>query len=147
MAVSLGSITSANTTFTLTVAGLFTSPQQILQYTVEDAFDSEAVENGEIVKGVDNYIAAGWVPTMPKLNISLMANSPSNDIFDQWFQAEQQGLEKFIAQGVITIPGTSTQYTLLNAYLFSFMHLPPAKKTLQGRKHVLILDDISYAPI
>lgn len=147
MAVSLGSITSANATFTLTVGGLFTSPQQIQQFAVDDAFDSEAVENGEVVKGVDNYIAAGWLPTMPKLNISLMANSPSNAIFDQWFQSEQQQMSKFIAQGVITLPGTSTQYTLLNAYLFSFMHIPPAKKTLQLRKHVLILDDISAASI
>lgn len=147
MAVSLGSITSANATFTLTVAGLFTSPQQILQFAVEDAFDSEAVENGEIVKGVDNVMAAGWLPTMPKLNVTLMANSPSNDIFDQWFQTEQQNLEKLIGQGVISLPGTSSQYTLLNCYLFGFMHIPPAKKTLQARKHVLILDDISVSPL
>ena len=50
MAVSIGSITSANATFTLTVAGLFTSPQAIQQFGVDDAFDSEAVENGEIVE-------------------------------------------------------------------------------------------------
>lgn len=147
MAVSLGSITSANATFTLSVAGLFSSPQRIYQFAVDDAFDSEAVENGEIVKGVDNFMAAGWVPTMPKLNVTLMANSPSNSIFDQWFQTEQQQQNKLIAQGVITLPGVRTQYTLLNAYLFSFMHIPPAKKTLQARKHVLVLDDISYSPL
>lgn len=147
MAVSLGSITSANATFTLSVAGLFSAPQQIYQFAVDDAFDSEAVENGEIVKGVDNYIAAGWIPTLPKLNVTLMANSPSIALFDQWFQTEQQNLEKLIAQGVISLPGTSTQYTLLNAYLFGFMHVPAAKKTLQARKFVLILDDISAAPL
>ena len=147
MAVSFGSITSANTTFTITIAGLFSAPQQIQQYKVEDAFDSEAVNNGEIVKGVDNFIAAGWLPTLPKLNVSLMANSPSNDIFDQWFQEEQQQMNKLIGQGIITVPGISTQYTLINAYLSDFMHVPGAKKTMEGRKFSLILDDISYSPI
>lgn len=147
MAVSFGSITSANATFTLTVAGLFTSPQAIQQFGVDDAFDSEAVENGEIVKGVDGFIAAGWKPTMPKLNVNLQANSPSGTIFDQWFQAEQQQQNKLIAQGIITLPGISTQYALLNAYLFGYIHLPGAKATLQARKFVLIMDDISYAPI
>lgn len=146
MAVSLGSITSANATLTFSVAGLFTSPQNIYQFAVEDAYDSEVVENGEVVKGVDNYIAAGWLPTMPKFNITLQANSPSNAIFDQWFQTEQQQLTKLIGQGVATIPGTRTQFFILNAYLFSFMHIPPVKKTLQPRKHVLICDDISYSP-
>ena len=147
MAVSIGSITSANATFTLTVGGLFTSPQQIQQFGVDDAFDSEAVENGEIVKGVDGFIAAGWKPTMPKLNVNLMANSPSGTVFDQWFQAEQQQQNKLVAQGIITLPGISTQYSLLNAYLFGFIHLPSAKATLQARKFVLIMDDISYSPI
>lgn len=147
MAISPGSITSANAVFTLTVGGLFTSPQQIQQFGVDDAFDSEAVENGEIVKGVDGFIAAGWKPTMPKLNVNLMANSPSGTIFDQWFQAEQQQQNKLIAQGIITLPGISTQYALLNAYLFGYIHVPPAKATLQSRKFVLIMDDISYSPI
>lgn len=142
-----GSITSANATFTLSVAGLFSSPQQIQAFAVEDAFDSEAVENKEVVKGVDAFITAGWIPTLPKLNVTLLPNSPSNAIFDQWFQSEQQQMQPLLAQGVITVPGIATQFTLLNVYLFSFMHLPPAKKTLQARKHVLVLDDISYAPI
>lgn len=147
MAVSIGSITSANATFTLTVAGLFSSPQQIQQFGVDDAFDSEAVENGEIMKGVDNFIAAGWKPTMPKVNVNLMANSPSGTIFDKWFQTEQQAQTKLVAQGIITLPGISTQYALLNAYLFGYIHLPPAKTTLKERKFVLIMDDISYSPL
>lgn len=147
MPVSIGSITAADAVFTLQIAGLFSSPQQIQQFDVDDAFDSEAVENAEIVKGVDNFIAAGWKPTMPKLNIALMANSPSNSIFDQWFQYEQQYKTKLVAQGVITLPGISMQFTLLNAFLFGYMHLPPVKTTLKGRKHVLILDDIPYSPL
>jgi hypothetical protein len=147
MAVSIGSITSANASFTLSVAGLFTAPQQIQQFGVDDAFDSEPVENGEIQKGVDNFIAAGWKPTMPKLNVTLMANSPSNAIFDQWFQYEQQYMTKLVAQGVISVPGIFTQYALLNAYLFGYMHLAPAKTTLKERKFILICDDISAAPM
>lgn len=147
MPIAPGSITAANAQMTITVAGLFTSPQRIEAFSVDDAFDSEAVENKEVVKGVDNFITAGWLPTLPKLNISLLPNSASNDLFDQWYQTEQQLKSVLVAQGVITVPGLARQYTLLNAYLFSFMHLAPAKKTLQARKHVLILDDISYAPI
>jgi hypothetical protein len=45
------------------------------------------------------------------------------------------------------VPGISSKYTLINAYLFSFMHLAPAKKTLQPRKYGLILDDISVSPM
>lgn len=147
MPVSIGSITSADAVFTLTVPGLYSAPQQIQQFDVDDAFDTEAVENGEIMKGVDGYMAAGWKPTMPKLNVHLMANSPSNSVFDTVFQTEQQQKTKFLMQGIITLPGIGMQFTLLNGYLFSYMHIPPAKTTLKGRTHVLILDDIPYSPI
>lgn len=146
MPASIGSVTSANATFTLTVAGLFTSPQRIQQFGVDDAFDSEQVESAEIMKGVDNFIVAGWKPTMPKLNVTLMANSPSGPIFDQWFQTQQQQQAILMAQGVITLPGIRQQYALLNAFLFGFTHLPPAKTTLKERKFVLIMDDISASP-
>ncbi len=147
MPVSIGSITAANAVFTLTAAGLYTAPQQIQQFGVDDAFDSEAVENGEIVKGVDGFIAAGWLPTQPRLNVTLMANSPSQDLFDNIFQNEQAARDKILLQGLIIVPGISKKYTLINMYLFSFMHLAPAKKTLQPRKYGLILDDISVAPV
>ncbi len=105
------------------------------------------MENGEIVKGVDGFIAAGWLPTQPRLNVTLMANSPSQDLFDNIFQNEQAARDKILLQGLIIVPGISKKYTLINMYLFSFMHLAPAKKTLQPRKYGLILDDISVAPV
>lgn len=147
MAVSIGSITAANAVFTLTIAGLFSAPQQVQQFDVDDAFDVDPIENAEIVKGVDNFIAAGWKPTMPKLNVALMANSPSNALFDQWFAQEQQDQEKLVAQGVITLPGVGTQWTLQNAFLFSYAPMPGVKTTLKGRKHILIMDALPYAPI
>ena len=147
MAASIGNITSANATFTLTVPGIFSSPQQIQQFGVDDAFDSEAVENGEVMKGVDNFITAGWKPTMPKVNVNLMANSPSGVLFDQWFQAEQQAMNKYVGSGVITLPGIAMQYALVSAYLFGYTHIPGVKATLQPRKFILIMDDISYAPL
>jgi hypothetical protein len=145
--ISIGSITSANASMTMTAAGLFTAPQQIYQFDVDDMFDSEAVENGQIEKGVDGYIAAGWLPTQPKLNLSLRANSPSVGFFDLLFQTEQQSQSKILLQGVISVPAISTQYNLLNGYLMNFMHLAPAKKVLQGRKYVLVLDDITYSAL
>ncbi len=147
MAVSLGSITSANAGFTLSVATLYTTPQTLNQFEVDDAFDSESVENGEVIKGVDNFITAAWKPTLPKINVTLMANSPANGIFDNWFQTEQQQQQKLLAQGVITLPGTGQQYNILNAYLFGFMHIPGVKNVLKGRKFVLICDDIQYSTL
>ena len=148
MAIAPGSITSANAVFTLSIATLYSAPQQIQMFGVDDAFDSEAVENKEVVKGVDNFIAAGWKPTLPKLNVNLLANSISNAIFDLWFQTEQTPPYSALpAQGIITLPSLRMQYVLLNAYLFSYMHIAPAKTTLKDRKHVLICDDISYTPI
>ena len=147
MAIAPGSVTSANASFTLSIAGLFSAPQQIQMFGVDDAFDTEAVENKEVVKGVDNFIAAGWKPTQPKLNVNLLANSISNAIFDLWFQTEQQQQAALVAQGIITLPSLRMQYVLLNAYLFSYMHIAPAKTTLKDRKHVLILDDVSYSPV
>ena len=147
MALAIGSITAANVVFTLSVATLYTTPQSIQQFDVDDAVDSETVENAEVIKGVDGFMSAGWKPTLPKLNVTLMANSPSNAIFDNWFQQEQTNRTKYLAQGVISLPGIGTQFTLLNAYLMTYMHMPPVKGTLKARKHVLILDDIPYTPI
>ena len=146
MAVSVGSITSADSTLHLSFPDIFSTPQQIFQFGIDDAYDSENVENAEVVKGVDGYMAMGWLPTLPRLNITLMANSPSTDFFNQIFQYEQQNRLKAIGSGNISVPGISTKYAILSCVLFGFMHIAPAKKTLQPIKYTLVCDDISYAP-
>lgn len=147
MAVSIGGITAANFSFTMTAAGLFTSPQSIQQCDVDDAFDVEAIENGEFQKGVDDYMVMGWKPTMPKLNVHLMANSPSNSFFDQVFAYEQANRAKILLQGVISLPAVGKQWSLTNAGIFSYMPMPPVKTTLKGQTHILIMDRLPYAPI
>lgn len=147
MAVSIGGITAANFTFTMTAAGLFTSPQTIQQCDVDDALDVDPIENGEFVKGVDNFLAMGWKPSMPKLSVHLMANSPSNSFYDTVFAYEQTNKTKVLLQGILSLPAVGTQWTLVNAGLFSYMPLPPVKQTLKGRTHILIMDQLPYAPI
>ena len=74
-------ITSANSTFTITAASLFPTPVQLQGYASDKAFATEALELAEVQMGVDGRMTSGYVPNVVKQTISLQADSPSRSIF------------------------------------------------------------------
>jgi hypothetical protein len=127
----MATITSANSVLTLSVSGVYDSPVNIQGYAVDDAFESEAVQQSEVLMGVDGVLSGGkvWVPY--KMTVHLQADSPSIEIFDAWRAAQDAQVDVFVANANIVLPSTGMSYSLVNGYLTTATPFPAVKKTLQ----------------
>jgi hypothetical protein len=143
----MATITSANSVLMLGVAGLFNVPIQIQGFSADDAFSLEDVDMAETMIGVDGKMSAGWIPIIKPLEITLQADSPSNDFFDALITAESVSREKYKLNGTILLKGTSRLYALTTGYLKRGNLMPAAKKTLQPRKFLLEFQDVTPAPV
>lgn len=140
------SITSANGILAIGVKGLFNTPQQIQGFSAEDIFDSEAVQNAEIVMGMDGQLSAGWVPAPIKQKITLMANSISNTVFETLYAAEQAAKEKYWLFGTWKPGSLGVIYTLQNGVVSSFTPMSSAKKTMQPRAFEITWEAVISSP-
>jgi len=127
----MATITSANSQLTLSVGGLYGAPVSIQGYAVDDAFESEAVQQSETLMGVDGNLSGGkvWIPY--KMTIHLQADSPSVEIFDAWRSTQDSIVDVLTANGTIILPSTGMAYQLYNGYLTMATPFPAVKKTLQ----------------
>jgi len=127
----MATITSANSILTLSVGGIFDAPLNVQGYAVDDAFESEAVQQSETLMGVDGVLSGGkvWVPY--KMTVHLQADSPSVEIFDAWRAIQDSVVDVFTANGTIIFPSTGMVYNLVNGYLTLATPFPAVKKTLQ----------------
>ena len=130
----MATITGANSTFTLAIAGLFPTPVQLKGYAADDAFATEALASAETMMGVDGILSGGFVYVEVKQTITLQADSPSTAMFDQWYAAQQQQQDVFVASGLITLPSTKLKYVMTTGFLTSYPPLPDVKKLLQPRR-------------
>lgn len=141
-----GSITSASAILQISVATIFPTPQQIQQFSADNIFEIDELEVAETSMGVDGVLSAGWVWNEVSWNISLQANSPSNALFDQWYQAEQTAQDKYAASGIVTLKSIGTKFILSNGFLKRFTPMPAAGKTLHTRRFGIAWNKVSAAP-
>ena len=135
-------ITSANSVFTLVVAGLFPAPVQLKGYASDKAFTTEAVDLAEVQMGVDGRMTAGFVPNPVKQTITLQADSPSKDIFTALIQAMKTAREVFYISGSIALPSTGESFTLTRGILTNAKQIPDAQKVLQPVDYVITWERI-----
>jgi hypothetical protein len=128
------SITSANAVVMIGVAGIFPIPFQLQGFAADDIFDVEAIEAAETMMGVDGILTGGMVFVPIRQTISLMADSPSNLLFDTWWAQTQQQRDIFPANGNVVLRGSGQKWTLTNGILTNYKPLPDAKKVLQPRR-------------
>lgn len=143
----MSTLTTANSTLLLSVASLFPTPVPIQGYATDDAFMTEQTESAETYMGVDGVLSAGYTPYAVPFEISLQADSVSNDFFDAWINAERTAREKYIANGTLLIQGTGMLYTFTRGFLQKFNPIPDGKKVLQPRKFSIHWNQISQAPV
>ena len=124
-------ITSANSVFTIVIAGLFPAPVQLQGYASDKAFTTEALDLAEVQMGVDGRMTAGFVPNPTKQTITLQADSPSKDIFTALIQAMKTAREVFYISGSIALPSTGESFTLTRGILTNAKQIPDAQKVLQ----------------
>ena len=136
-------ITSANSMFTLVVAGLFPAPVQLKGYASDKAFTTEAVDLAEVQMGVDGRMTAGFVPNPVKQTITLQADSPSKDIFTAVIQAMKTAREVFYISGSISLPSTGESFTLTRGILTNVKQIPNAQKVLQPVDYVITWESVN----
>lgn len=138
-------ITSANSTFMLTVDILFPTPVKLQNYSADTAFTSDAIALAETKMGVDGKLTAGFTPNPIKMKVKFPASSESIDIFDAWVQASVSRKSIFYASATIEIPGTGHTYTLTKGVLSNIKMMPDAKKTLDDQEFELTWESVTKA--
>lgn len=141
------SISSTNITFMLGVWGLYTVPQQIQGFADDDVFEFDDINIAENHMGVDGKLSSGLLFEAHPQNITLQADSASNQFFDAWIAAELAQRDKYTAHGIITMPAINYSYVLTNGFLTQHSVMAGAKKVLQPRKYVITWEKVFGAPI
>lgn len=143
----MASITSANAVYMLSVSGLFLVPQQLQGFSADDIFDTEVIAPTEVLMGLDGKLSAGYVPVAIKQSIVLQADSPSNDLFDAWYAAQQALRDVYFAKGLINLSSIRKTYALVNGVLSSYPPIADGKKVLQPRKFGITWETAIAAPL
>lgn len=139
-------ITAANAILMLGVDGLFSVPRRIQGFAADDITDIDALAIGETQMGVDGRLSAGFVFNPINQNITLQADSESNDFFESWQQAERQRREKYVAFGSILIKATGRRYSLTRGFFVNASLMPAVRKTLQPRRYSLQWESVTPSP-
>lgn len=142
-----GTLTVANSVFTLVVPGIFPAPFRVQGYSADDVFSTEAVQTVQTLMGVDGLLSAGYVAVERQMGLTLQADSPSVDAFETWAQTQDFQLDAFSADGSIELPGLGRIFTLTKGFLTSYNPIPNARKILEPRRYAITWEKILGAPI
>ena len=127
-------ITSANSVFSMTIAGLYNTPVQLQGYTTDKAWDTAAVVVTETQIGVDGRKTAGIVFNPVKQTISFQADSPSVQIFESIFAAQIAARDVYYISATIDLPATGESYICNKGTLEDYNSVPSAGKVLNARE-------------
>lgn len=142
----MATITSANAVLTLTQAILFPTPVQIQQFAADDIYDMDQVRTVEALMGVDGVLSFGFIWVARTQNITLQANSPSNQFFDTLNAQEEATQDVYPLSGQITLPGISTKFNMINGAMTAYSPAPAAKRTLQPRRFQIMWNRVAPSP-
>lgn len=128
------SLTAANAVITLTIPGVFSVPQQLQGFSVDDVADVDTLTVAETLMGVDGFLSGGYVFNKVKYTFTLQADSPSNFVFDQWKLSQDAQEDTFPCNGNLLLKSLGTKWTWTRGFLTEWMPAPNVKKILQPRK-------------
>lgn len=137
-------ITAANAVLTLVVPGLFPSGVQLQQFAADDVYDLDEIDSVETVMGVDGVLSGGWTWKPQPQSIMLMANSPSNQVFDTINAQQKAGNTTYPMSGVLILPAIGLKFIQTNGFLTGYK-LPGAKKLIGSRRFRITWNDVSPA--
>jgi len=141
------SITAVSCTYLLSIVGLFPTPVQLQKFAADDIFSTESVAPAEAMMGVDGFKTAGLIYVMIPQSISLMGDSPSNDVFDAWIAAQKAAQDTFDANGIVIFPALRKKWTMTNGTLTLYPPTPSAGKVIQPRKYTITWESMEPSPI
>lgn len=139
------SITAANAVFLLSINGLV-GVTRLQGFAADDVFSTDAVQSAEVVMGVDGKLSGGFVYSPIVQNITLQADSDSNEIFDQWWQRSQINAEVLQGNGSVVLSNLGKRWVMTNGFLTQFAPIPDAKRILQAKRYQITWERIYSAP-
>lgn len=143
----MATITSANSVYTLSVATIFATPVQLQGYAADDAFTTSQLRAAETQMGVDGQLAGGFVFAAVEQEISLLASSASNALFDQWYAASINARDAYPASATVQLPSLGIKWTMSNGFLTMYSIIPEARRVLQPRKFQITWQSAVAGPI
>ena len=136
--------TAANSTFYLTVTGLYDSPVKIEGYSTDAMVGAEAISPVVAEMGVDGHLSFGWVPTSKAVTVTLAADSPSRQTMDDWVTYQDAKGEVMVCSAEFSLPGIGRKYIGTRGAITSAPPMPGANKTLQPTAYTITFE--SWAP-
>lgn len=141
------SLTAANAVITLSVTGLFTTPQQLQGFSADDVYGVDKLKSTEVLMGVDGKLSGGFVFMPIVQNFSLQADSDSCDIFDQWWAAQQRNRDVFTATGYTSLPSLQQAFRSTKGFLTDISPIPSAGRTIAKREFTITWESVLAVPL
>jgi hypothetical protein len=130
----------------LSVNGVYQTPIQLQGYSADDVYDIEDIDASETMMGVDGLLSGGLIYVPIPWSITLMANSPSTQVFDQWYSYQQSIGDVTTGTMTVTLPSLGYKWIYSNGFLKKYSPAPGAKKLAQPRKFTIEWNSITLLP-
>ncbi|MDA8485847.1 hypothetical protein NNO07_22500 [Pseudomonas resinovorans] len=128
-----GNITSANASGTLIVDELFPSGITLDTFATDAALAADEETIAETRMGVDGKMAAGYIPSIKTLTLSLEPFSPAAKALDLVASKSRQAMDVYNVNLVFSVPALKQVWTYRNGCLKSLKTIPDVKKVLDIR--------------
>jgi len=142
----MADLTSANSVLTITIPGVYDSPQQLQGYSADDIFSVGAITTAETTMGLDGNLSGGWVPAPIPFTFTLQGDSVSNDIMDNWAQQAKANRTPYVCTLTAVLPAVGLSYRAIRGFLTSYSPVADAKKILQPRQYTITFQDFNPSP-
>lgn len=141
----MASITAANAVITLAISSIFPTPVTLQGFATDDVFTTGSLKSAEVLMGVDGKLSGGFVFVEVPQEITFQADSPSIDVFDQWWSQMQATLSSFTATGTLQLD-TGKKWTMTKGFLTGYKPTPDGKKLAQPQKFEITWESIIVSP-
>lgn len=143
----MATITAANAVFMISITNLYASPLQLQGFAADDVFSHALVAPVETLMGVDGFLSGGWTPQPKVQTIALQADSPSSYIFDDWYAAQEQAREVYVADAHITLASVQRAFHCVKGFLTNYPPMADARRILQPRRFSITWESIVSVPL
>lgn len=133
-------ITSANSTFFLTVPGLYDTPQRIEGFATDAAVSVAQTKPVVTEMGIDGHLSVGWVPTAKEITVTLAADSPSRALLEDWATYQETAREVYVCSAEFVLPGINRKFTGTRGVMTTSQPGANAAQTLQSSAFVLTFE-------
>ena len=140
-------LTTVNSVIMLAVTNVYSTAQQLQGYSADDVFDLEDIDVAETSMGIDGLLSGGMIYVPIPWTITLQANSPSCQVFDNWYNYQKSNGDLTNCQLNITLPGLGYKWSYGGGILKKYSPAPSAKKLVQPRKFMIEFGSIGAQPV